>query len=74
MIDDAQGELILYYRNNILLANLNKTQDTAFHQRNKEAKRESDLTGTVLGNIAHPTYLGVILDRSPIYNTHATRK
>ena len=36
-IEEALGELIEYYRNNILRANPDKTQVTVFHLRNREA-------------------------------------
>ena len=65
-IEDTMGKLTQYYRNNSLHANPDKTHVTAIHPRNKEAKREVDVTwnGTVLENTARPKYLGVILDRT----------
>ena len=39
IIEEALGELRHYYRNNSLRANPDKTQVTAFHLRNREAKR-----------------------------------
>ena len=71
-IEDALGELTQYYRNNSLRANPDKTQVTAFHLRNKEAKRELDVTrnGTVLDNTAHPKYLGITLERTLIHKKH----
>ena len=49
-IGDALEELTQYYRSNSLRANPDKTQVSAFHQRNKEANRslsgmEQDKTG-----------------------------
>ena len=46
-IGDAVDELTQYYRSNSLCANPDKTQVTAFHLRNKEAKSgiEQDQTG-----------------------------
>ena len=38
-IEETLGELTHYYRSNSLRANPNKTQVTAFHLRNREAKR-----------------------------------
>ena len=38
-IEEALGELTEYYRNNSLCANTHKTRVTAFHLRNREAKR-----------------------------------
>ena len=38
-IEDALGEITQYYRYNSLRANPDTTQVTAFHLRNKEAKR-----------------------------------
>ena len=38
-IEDALCELTEYYRKNSLRANPDKTQVTAFHLRNREAKR-----------------------------------
>ena len=38
-IEEALGELTEYYGNNSLRANPDKTQVTAFHPRNREAKR-----------------------------------
>ena len=38
-IGDALDKLTQYYRSNSLRANPDKTQVTAFHLRNKEAKR-----------------------------------
>ena len=38
-IEEALGELTHYYRSNSLRENPDKTQVTAFHLRNREAKR-----------------------------------
>ena len=40
-IGDALDKLTQYYRSNSLCANPDKTQVTAFHMNNKEAKRSS---------------------------------
>ena len=68
----ALGNLTTYYKNNSLRANPDKTQVTAFHLRNQEAKRTLDVVwnGTELENTAHPKYLGVTLDRTLNYKQH----
>ena len=48
-IGDALDNLTQYYRSNSLRANPDKTQVTAFHLRNKEAKRSLK----VVWNIPH---------------------
>ena len=72
MIEDVLGEITQYYRNNSLRANPDKTQVTSFHLRNKDAKRELDVTwnGTELENTAHSKYLCVKLDRTRSYKKH----
>ena len=47
-------------------------QNTAFHLRNKEAKKllKVVLNKTELENTIHPKYLGVTLDRSLSYKQH----
>ena len=42
IIEESLSELTQYYRSNNLRANPDKTQVTAFHLRNKEAKRTSN--------------------------------
>ena len=60
-----------------LRANTDKTQVTAFHLRNKEAKRTLKVkwNRTDLENTPHPKYLGVTLNRSSATNnTSITRR
>ena len=75
-IEEALDNLTTYYKVNSLRANPEKTQVTAFHLGNKDAKRSLKVVWnkTELENITHPKYLGVTLDRSlsykqPIQNT-----
>ena len=70
-IEEALGELTHYYRSNSLRANPDKTQVTAFHLRNREAKRSSQVSwnGVDLENTDTPKYLGVTLDRTLSYKT-----
>ena len=71
-IEEALGELTEYYGNNSMRANPDKTQVTAFHLRNSEAKRSLKVSwdGVDLGNTTHPKYLGVTLDRTLSYKHH----
>ena len=71
-IGDALDKLTQYYRSNSLRANLDKTQVTAFHLRNKEAKRSLKVVWnkTELETPPHPKYLGVTLDRTLCYKQH----
>ena len=71
-IGDALEELAQYYRSNSLRANLDKTQVTAFHLRNKEANRslKVEWNRTKLENIPHQKHLGVTLDRTLSYKEH----
>ena len=71
-IEESLNELTHYYRSNNLRANPDKTQVTAFHLMNKEAKRTLKLkwNRTDLENITHPKYLGVTLDRTLSYKQH----
>ena len=51
---------------------IDKTQVTAFHLRNREAKRSLKVSGNrvVLENTTQPKYLGVTLDRTLNYKQH----
>ena len=71
-IEEALGELTHYYRSNSLRANPDKTQVTAFHLRNREAKRSLQVSwnGVDLQNTDTPKYLGVTLARTLSYKTH----
>ena len=71
-IEEALGELTEYYRNNSLRANPGKTQVTAFHLRNREAKRSLKVScnGVDLENTTYPKHLGVTLDRTLSYKQH----
>ena len=71
-IEESVSELTHYYISNNLRANSDKTQVTSFHPRNKEAKRTLKVkwNKTDLENTPHPKYLGVTLDRTPIYKQH----
>ena len=71
-IEEALGELTHYYRSNSLRANPDKTQVTAFHLRNREAKRSLQVSwnGVDLENTDTPKYLGVTLGRTLSYKTH----
>ena len=71
-IEDALEEITQYYRSNSMRANPDKTQVTAFHLRNKEAKRSLKVKwgNTELANKDHPKYLGVTLDRTLSYKQH----
>ena len=70
--EEALGELTHYYRGNILRANPDKMQVTAFHLRNREAKRLLHVSwnGVDLENTDTPKYLRVTLDRTLGYKTH----
>ena len=71
-IEEALGELTHYYRSNSLRTNPDKAQFTAFHLRNREAKRSLQVSwnGMDLENTDTPKYLGVTLDRTLDYKTH----
>ena len=71
-IGDALDKLTPYYRFNSLHVNQDKTQVTAFHLRNKEAKRSLKVVWnkTELENTIHPKYLGVTLYRPLGYTQH----
>ena len=65
-------ELTPYYEANHIRANPSKTQVCAFHLRNREAKRQLQVTwpGTGLEHCEHPVYLGATLDRTLSFKTH----
>ena len=71
-IKEALGGLTEYYGNNSMRANPDKTQVSAFHIRNREAKRSFKVSwnGVDLENTTHPKYLGVTLDRTLSCNQH----
>ena len=71
-IEESLSELTQYYRSNNLRANPDKTQVTAFHLRNKEAKRTLKMkwNRTYLENTPHHKYLGATLDRTLSYKQH----
>ena len=72
IIEATLGELTHYYRSNSLRANPDKTQVTAFHLQNREAKRllQVSWNGVDLENTDTPKYLGVTLDSTLSYKTH----
>ena len=72
IIEEALGELTHHYRSNSLRANPDKTLVTAFHLRNREAKRSLQVSwnGVDLENTDTPKYLGVTLDRTLSCKTH----
>ena len=55
----ALGTMTTYYNLNQLRANISKTQVCAFHLRNRDVKRELNVTwnGTGLDNTSTPVYL-----------------
>ena len=75
IIEEALGELTHNYRSNSLRANPDKTQVTAFHLRNREAKRllQVSWNGVDLKNTDTPKYLGVTLDKTLSYKAHIHR-
>ena len=74
-LSNALDELTPYYEENHLRANPSKTQVCAFHLRNREVKRQLNVTwsGTVLENCEFPVYLGVTLDRCLSFKTHVEK-
>ena len=71
-IEEALGELTEYYRNNSLLANPDMMQVTAFHLRDREAKRSLKVSwnGVDLENTDYPKYLGVPFYMTLSYKQH----
>ena len=71
-IEEALEDLTHFYRANSLRANPDKTQVTAFHLRNREAKRSLKImwNRANLENTTCPKYLGVTLDRTLSYKEH----
>ena len=71
-IEESLSELTQYYASNNLRANPDKTQVTAFHLRNKRAKRTLKVKWNRrdLEKAPHPRYIGVTLDRTLIYKQH----
>ena len=71
-IEKELDELKIYYRSNSLRANLDKTQVTAFHLKNREAKRTLEVkwNNTDKKNTPHLMYLGVTLDRTLSHKKH----
>jgi len=61
-----------YYNNNYLKPDLAKTQITAFHLGNRNAKRKMIINwqGTDLEHCDEPKYLGIKLDRVLTYRSH----
>ena len=75
-IEEALNNLTTYYKVNSLRDNPEKTQATAFHLMNKEAKRLLKVVWnkTELENTTYLIYLGVTLDRSLSYKQHIRNK
>ena len=71
-IEEALDNLTTFYKVNSVRANPEKKQVTAFHHRNKDAKRSLKVVWnkTELENTTHPKYPGVTLDRSLSYKQH----
>ena len=65
-------DMSAYYLENHLRPNPGKTQICSFHLKNREAKRELNVTwdGIRLEHHQHPVYLGVTLDRTLSYKEH----
>lgn len=74
-LEESLRVLSDYYDENFLKPNPSKTQVCAFHLKNREADRtlEIEWRDTKLNNSAHPTYLGVMLDRSLTYKHHCEK-
>ncbi|KAJ8333881.1 hypothetical protein SKAU_G00412000 [Synaphobranchus kaupii] len=71
-LERGLSDMSAYYLENHLRPNPGKTQICSFHLKNREAKRELDVTwdGIKLENYQHPVYLGVTLDRTLSYKAH----
>ena len=71
-LTDALVGLSEYYEENQLRANPSKTQVSAFHLKNKQAKKHLQIewNGVELQHMEHPIYLGVQLDRTLTYKQH----
>ncbi|KAI5732047.1 hypothetical protein M8J77_020382 [Diaphorina citri] len=67
-------ELSAYYEANHLKPNARKTQVCSFHLKNREARRELNITwrGERLQHCQTPKYLGITLDRSLTFKDHCT--
>uniref|UniRef100_A0A3Q3E6Q2 Reverse transcriptase domain-containing protein n=1 Tax=Hippocampus comes TaxID=109280 RepID=A0A3Q3E6Q2_HIPCM len=67
-LERGLSDMSAYYLENHLRPNPGKTQICSFHLKNREAKRELNVTwdGIGLENHQHPVYLGVTLDRTLI--------
>ena len=65
-------EMSIYYKDNWLKPNPNKTQACTFHLKNKEAKRKIRVIweGVEIENIEYPKFLGVTLDRILSFKHH----
>ncbi|KAL4154014.1 hypothetical protein QTP88_001847 [Uroleucon formosanum] len=74
-LEESLRVLSDYYDENFLKPNPSKTQVCAFHLKNREADRTLEIKwrDTKLNNSAHPTYLGVMLDRSLTYKHHCEK-
>ena len=72
MLCSSLSHMSTYYKANFLRPNPAKTQISAFHLRNREAKRKLEVTweNQPLAHCDHPVYLGVTLDRSLTYKDH----
>ena len=71
-LTNALEEVSQYYDSNHLKPNPGKTQVSAFHLKNREARRELDVTwrGSKLQHCRTPRYLGVTLDRTLTFKQH----
>ena len=69
----ALDEMSIYYSSNHLKPNPANTQICCFHLRNRDAKRELDVTwnGFELDHYPNPIYLVVTLDRTLSFKQHA---
>jgi len=71
-LNDTLNTMKEYYNDNYLKPNPAKTQITAFHLRNRDAKRKLRINwqDTELEHCEEPTYLGIKLDRALTYRSH----